>query len=628
VVGTFFILVKSLTTPSLTSYFFWAGAVYFAVGIYSFLTMDHVHDFLCTIPGKSDVQGRQTVGCGNCTDNLLMCGKASKCWRYAMNTTLQLTLEDAELESVYIKAAEDITCNAIVAVATGPVAMLNNMASGAYAVPPSAACITFHCKVLQVAYFSGWGLSQDIEAESCPLNPFGVKPPEEATSCTCENLQMNTQEAELATATCGDTLGDFSGSVFDKLLVQKPLCFREALRRQAASTSLLRVAFADFKTTQNCTTLTQEASTPTQWFVKLQESQQAAQLAGSEFTVPQYCINVICGVFNATLPGTAQGMPCDWTSNADLLSVTNEDLYNIETYCSATFPSLQAYSTAQLLCSDSTRAAALTNVCPVGITTTTTTTMASTVPTPAPAGGAVVRLLEAETPQWALQTASQAEAAERALQTATPSPTANVANQELEDYVARDWEKCTCYQQCYSGVRTRAVTCPNGVLCREPKPPTAEPCTCTHCADCFVNLTILVFICGLAAQTVFCLTLCLAFLRVSGINEDDWVSVGFLFKLVGFFCKFLPLLIRIVTTLGCGMVIAINVQAFAPGLQRDCKESSALKNMAIVVIFGLVLQLAMGIYMKRNQPMPPALHYATTSSVFSGIFKPLRAIGP
>eukprot|EP00929_Paragymnodinium_shiwhaense_P061685 TRINITY_DN30836_c0_g1_i1.p1 TRINITY_DN30836_c0_g1~~TRINITY_DN30836_c0_g1_i1.p1 ORF type:complete len:666 (+),score=141.81 TRINITY_DN30836_c0_g1_i1:253-2250(+) len=637
-------------TPTLISYFLWSGIIYVCCGVFIFASVWEVKAFLCKIPGEKNETANQVLGCENCEGKILMCGKGindvGKCWKYAMNATLK----DIQAKPSFQAAVSDSTCNSLVENALGPVEMLQSIIRerAAKKTKPSDACIEFHCRVLANAYWTNPDLSYVTATSGASTSPtctntLFTKPEWAASSCPCNALNVNTVLGQQFGELCRPLRTDFPLWTFTRIMNSKSQCYRTSVQ---AATGTEAAKFKQMINNGNCTNVASLSSNVFKWFFwkGLQEAQN-----GPQATVPGYCTAVMCAATTSAMQS------CDFAADAELQALTPSDLQPVVDSCGITDPALGSVEKLlDIICMSSASQATLPKICePTNATTVTTTTAAGT----GNGSGATIRRLSdspssavarqpaadsglGATPHVAgghfplIASASAVRLAEsRRLQTdvtvPTTVPTANSAfNDALSDYQLSDWSKCTCYQQCIRGVKTRTVTCPPGEMCKQPKPPSSASCTCGHCANCTVFYTMLVFACGYWAQGVFALGLWAAFLLESGYSEDDFVDPGCCSKLLGFFCKLLPPIVRFMTFSTFVFLCAILVSAFAPVIMPDCKESTRLQEVAVLVTVVWTLQVCAGVFMANKNPLPPQLHYKSRKRLIRFFCKPCRMIGP
>lgn len=208
------------------------------------------------------------------------------------------------------------------------------------------------------------------------------------------------------------------------------------------------------------------------------------------------------------------------------------------------------------------------------------------------------------------------------------SPSNAVAT--VKEFVTTSWSKCTCYRQCMPGIKKRKVTCLTGSPCQDPPPLSIVPCKCTNCAYCEVTWTIYGITAGYGVVGLTALLLFLAFLFVTKLEDDDLTDMSWRVKALGCFCKFLPIMIYSSTYVASIFVVILLVQSFLPvgTWCSDCKASGTIRMVSLSAAACWLLQMAIGIYMRRNKRMPPALHVASKKGLMSFLCAPLRAIGP
>jgi hypothetical protein len=196
------------------------------------------------------------------------------------------------------------------------------------------------------------------------------------------------------------------------------------------------------------------------------------------------------------------------------------------------------------------------------------------------------------------------------------------------EYKVAEWSRCTCYQQCESGVQSRSVTCPQGVTCEGALPPNARTCVCSHCAKCSNFYVIVAFSCAFAFEGFCMLVLCVNFWFASSRDEDQWSQIGIGTKLMGITCKTLPPIIRFMTFFTAAAVCVILYQAYLPGFDQDDCKSRTYQEMAVLVTILWSLMCCLGMYMARREPMPPYLHSQSQSRAIRMLCCPCRKLGP
>lgn len=199
-----------------------------------------------------------------------------------------------------------------------------------------------------------------------------------------------------------------------------------------------------------------------------------------------------------------------------------------------------------------------------------------------------------------------------------------------QDWSTTSWSKCTCLQQCTPGVTARSVTCPAGVTCVDPKPSAAMACRCRHCANCYSAWLIYVFAFGYWSQAVIAFFLWWAFWSVSMLEEDDLSDMRCGTKCLGFWCKFLPVTLRVFTyAVSFGVLFFFLITVLPIGTyESDCRRAPILRIYGgLLFLFWLLLILS-GVYMRTHKPVPPWLHNALPDGFLKVLCAPIRAIGP
>lgn len=223
----------------------------------------------------------------------------------------------------------------------------------------------------------------------------------------------------------------------------------------------------------------------------------------------------------------------------------------------------------------------------------------------------------------------RALATARRLQDPAPSPgPAGLTNDDLQDFEVGDWSKCTCYQQCVSGVMTRSVEC-LADKCKEPKPPRLQACKCPHCANCQILLNLNVFFYLFIIQGLVAIFVWSNFMWLNHQPEAAFVkaSVNFLKKFLGFWVKQLPGAVRLCVLMNMVQIVVAMVQTWVPGslieIAPDCNASMDLRVLSIILLGQLTMQIFMGVLTRMTNRMPPFL-YRPNRPVH---FLPLRVLG-
>jgi hypothetical protein len=183
--------------------------------------------------------------------------------------------------------------------------------------------------------------------------------------------------------------------------------------------------------------------------------------------------------------------------------------------------------------------------------------------------------------------------------------------EDLPAYKVDVWTKCSCIQQCVMGVKTRDVTC-EAKACMEPEPPSKESCMCLHCADCVVDMNLMIIAFTFLLQGVIALVVCAAFAHFSSKDEDDLASLNICEKCMGCICKCLPLYVRVLTILSFFQLVFICLQCFVPtslfAFSTDCNNVAVLKDTAMITSMVWALQLFMGMSAKHLMAVPAWLY--------------------
>ncbi|CAE8736801.1 unnamed protein product [Polarella glacialis] len=518
-----FMAFKAGLTPSLVSYFFWIGGLSFMFGGWVGLTSLEVEAYLCNIPAQVNESIGATVGCGNCTAKLLLCPKCP-CYRYAFNVTWQTEAKDANdaFYGAFSEAVLDEGCNQLVSASDSPAEMLTAIMSKRTS---SKGLIPSDACVR----FSCEVLLNSVMRSKgktltgpgeCNNAPLPVKFPWEATWCPCDSMDVSMLEATNFEGLCGSMASGLKQAVFDRILAKKDTCYESSL---AATKIQFPVEAFTFKTNVNCTFLLYSSTSVHNWFFT---KAYVEKFSPKFWAVPEQCTKVMCYAFENSL--SAAG--CNWTNNPTLTDITQSQITSMATACSF-------YGSINLpdMCLAKPPAA---------------------TPTP--------------------DATAAAPAAAPAASTA--------ADDQLEAWSTTDWSKCTCYQQCVPGVTTRSVSCPVGVTCKRVKPPSAKACVCAHCSDCMVSWTVWGMAAGYGLNGIVGLLLFVAFLSVSGYDEDDYTDMRCCpTKTLGCICRSLPVIIKVMTYILLFATIALVVQAVVPvgEFSSDCKNSSALRSLSV-----------------------------------------------
>jgi len=592
------VLVASLS-KNLISYFAWMGIFYLICGVFSLIEQPAIRNFLCTIPGAMNATAKQEVGCGNCTSNLMLCPK-SQCWRLAFNYTFQTRMKTADMpyRAALLDAKDDAICNDLVQLATDPVSVVTNVinlrtapastATTAVTVPTKP-CLVIQCLVLNTALTSPDLTDGSTNLPGTCTNKLLMKEPYDATKCPCNNLFLPSDQVSTISSQCSPEIRELQTKLFRRVLASKSNCLKQSI--EAQNTTASRSSYNTMAETQICRSAVQTATFVTNMF----------SFPASTTETPSPSCGPLCGAFKTAMTLSA----CNWAS------VTKDDLNQVVLFCGTSDTSLSsANKIVNSLCAQQN----IPSLC--------STASAPTIRRLVPNDTGIEGLRQNDT-------VCTGNSKHRHLQTATTAPSLELNNQR-DDYVVSDWSKCTCYQQCIPGVRTRSVRCSGGGSCKLPVPSSTKDCSCEHCADCkWVLIVIMVQYILFFFQALCSLILWLAFWSVSYLDEDDLCDMGICTKLTGCACKSLPFIVRLLTHCTFFTVMFLLLVTFQPSeFQSDCKQSDNLRQLVIVVTSVWIIQLMFGLYMKSTNAMVPWLYNATSEGAWKLITSTIRAIGP
>merc|ERR1712151_432407 len=364
----------------------------------------------------------------------------------------------------------------------------------------------------------------------------------------------------------------------------------------------------DFRTTPECTRFLHDGDTVVSWFTAAEDYKKQQSLLGHSFIMPSTCTTVMCSAFEESL----QNSDCDWDSDKELRSMTRSDLQTVSKHCD-----FKTEDIINRICGQGANSTSA-NICQEAISTRRLQ-LRPPISTPAGLASGTGTAEDVVSPQSSAAVFSE-HVEERNLQA-------------VQDFEVGEWGKCTCMQTCGAGIQTRSVVCPSDATeqsCHQPKPSDVQPCQCTHCASCNMKYTTVLFAGLYVMQGSAAFFLWLAFWMISSrFEEDDFADVHFFSKVLGCFCKFLPGIVRFFTFSTFVFLGVILAQAFLPVLgQSDCKESKRFQFMSVLVTLTWFLQMFLGVFMRKYNPMPPWLHQRSTSSTVRFLCRPCRALGP
>eukprot|EP00929_Paragymnodinium_shiwhaense_P007407 TRINITY_DN111309_c0_g1_i1.p1 TRINITY_DN111309_c0_g1~~TRINITY_DN111309_c0_g1_i1.p1 ORF type:complete len:729 (-),score=145.68 TRINITY_DN111309_c0_g1_i1:231-2417(-) len=327
-------VAKTMLIPSIVSFFGWSAFVHLFSGAWSYISLQSHHAFLCDIPAES-------LGCANCTDTILMCGKgvteAGRCWQQAMNLTLKSLALSKEMKADFLAAAIDQQCSILVGTASDPVDMLESIIIQGQKTPgvPSDACSDFHCRVLITAY-----TNPDLTGVpgSCPNNGF-AKRPEELGTCPCNNLPLTAAKFSELKSLC-EPLKTYFPRWFmaDVMNEQTDVCFRTTV----SAAGKLSVPLYDIMAANiDCTRLIEmrDVTSVQQWFSK------TVDVGPPPLIIPMQCKAIMCNAFLDSLPAADFGpgpnaAVCNWNVKSSLTMITWGTVNQIVKDCTGQFPLL------------------------------------------------------------------------------------------------------------------------------------------------------------------------------------------------------------------------------------------------------------------------------------------------
>jgi len=291
----------------------------------------------------------------------------------------------------------------------------------------------------------------------------------------------------------------------------------------------------------------------------------------------------------------------------------------------------------------------LNNLCPYGDFTgswcpppqaapTTAAAPGAASPTTA-AGGANIRRLEPPHYSWKGRALGNATISRqfqngRRLQAPAPPPAPNL-NDALPEFTVGAWSKCTCYQQCTPGLKTRSVKC-MAEQCKKPAPKSADECACDHCAKCLVDMPVwilsLIYF-GQCAVAVICF---LCYLHAATAAEEAFIKISYMELLGGLASKNFPPLVRLAVLVTCGFTFWILIETWIPKLfdldwMTDCYDSQVLRTISIICSSVWVFQVLLGRCAKRVARKPPWLFSPARASLpppLKQISEFFRGLGP
>jgi len=627
-----FKVFKVLTdNASLHSYFFWAGIIYFAAGIFVFLGEVAVHEFLCTLPAQTP--NGQGLGCDNCYDELAMCRKESLCYKYATNLTIQITeaLEGTLQFQHMTDATEDYTCISSVGsvIATNPAQWFAQFPGSSFEEMEesfkrvSTACINWNCEIAKNSL-----LHPDLSNISgyC-TDVYGVKVFSPSTSCPCDVTVPNEELAMKIYLICAETKGidEVKYRRYRDDLKRKSECFQYAMNQAEVElptyNPLNQFSFDVFASSTLRTAVELAAESPFDILILFRDWEDKG--TEREMQNMAIAIDFVCLAAHHTLVGDA----CDSLAESIFVGRSRQEFCHycarVEVLLGIRCNGVQTTSTTTAGPVSARRAAAVEKS--AGAPSN------ASYDNYAAAGGActdtkeevdATKFLAAESPY-----AEGGREAWSAMARRTQDLTAD--NDDYPEYTTTAWTKCTCYQQCMPGVKHRSVRC-GAEKCMEPRPTETEACNCRHCTDCNTKANLLILAISFWVQGGLALLLALCFWMVLHLTEDDvcaniaWWKLG-----IGAVCKLLPLAVRVLVYVNLVQIMLLLFQAWMPtDWMANCRKSSALRMITLVTTACWLVQLGLGIYKKRSQSAPPWLFVPAGRGVMKLFCAPFRAIGP
>lgn len=323
--------IKFLLTPSLVAYFAQAGGIYLINAAFAFVTMGSVHQILCQIPGEWNAATGQKVGCNNCSDILLTCGK-NQCYKSVMNTTMKLikTGKKKSWKDLHQQALLDKECNLKVSESTTPVqtvmAIIGAKVGGK---GPSDKCLQFHCLVVVQAALTDKDL-RNADSSICP-NAMLSKPPALTNDCVCNSMPMSLTQASAIAAACGTQAATLPAQVFEMELAKKNDCFTKTINasRYKDGTLEVREEYKKMKTRTYCVNWFDSSSHESQWLKLADETTFKTQAgytppSGASASDIAPCMKIMCKAFANSISHPSclwQGHPYDTFSEEDATRV-------------------------------------------------------------------------------------------------------------------------------------------------------------------------------------------------------------------------------------------------------------------------------------------------------------------
>lgn len=303
------------------------------------MTMQAIQQILCQIPGEWNETLGHKVGCANCTDNLLMCGK-SWCYKAAMNLSI-ITKDSGSHKSwvdMFLQATQDKECNLKVSESSSPVATLISILDQRVQTKgsPTDKCVQWHCQVLVLALLT----STDVTSLTGQCtNAKKTKPPYMEEFCPCQTIPMTYDQAVQIKNACGPQAAALPARVFLLAVSGKPECMKSSL--DSGAKPKMPSQYGKMSLQEDCVKWTQNAVNHHQWFKSLISKAISMQsVPGAPFSIPSIygpCAKVYCEAFALSIRAAGYeeynpviGSSCTWTVGSEGFSYAfAEDVYKV-----------------------------------------------------------------------------------------------------------------------------------------------------------------------------------------------------------------------------------------------------------------------------------------------------------
>lgn len=225
--------------------------------------------------------------------------------------------------------------------------------------------------------------------------------------------------------------------------------------------------------------------------------------------------------------------------------------------------------------------------------------------------------------------ADAGEVIDRRLQNPTPAP--NPPTEFPTNYDMTAWGSCTGLQQCVPGVQSRVVKCADGPgACAPPVPASDQACIVDHCSNCTVLFSLQLVSFSYYIQGGVALMVWAVFAafnsRTEEQRDDMMVHPHICMRPLGFICKTLPPLVRILVLVNFGQLALLLVQTWVPtsilDYCPDCNDSWWLRFVTVTASSIWTFQFFFGLVARAYCRQEPWLY----SPIRSGCLKPLWQI--